>query len=297
MDETINLGFQDVAEKILLNLPFKDLMAFRLVNKSSKEIWDNPKFWIKYWLKGLSKKNKADWIKAIHLTKNTNLSKILLLYIKGCRDRIVDMPCYINEKIVEKFSHFTDENSFQEYLGQAFGEGDSIRSDAGSIQICMALVKRPNAENLFDINFGFVREINNAITNDRGDIVQVMAPFIGNANAKTPGYLSPIQWAIRKSHTISMKFLAPFCDDYLKDGRIGPIGFTDGITNGGTLIHFAVWHENAEAIKIIAPFIKNPNAPSAKGITPIQLAVCLSRKNPGVFRMDEIIGILQDFVK
>ena len=116
MDQTINPGFQHVAEKILLNLPFKDLMAFQLVNKSSKEILDiildNPKFWIKYWLKGLSKKNKADWIKAIHLTKNTNLSKILLLYIKKVlrRDRIVDMPCYINEKIVDKFTDITDEN-------------------------------------------------------------------------------------------------------------------------------------------------------------------------------------------
>ena len=41
-----------------------------------------------------------------------------------------------------------------------------------------------------------------------------MAPFIGNANAGTNGYLSPIQIAIVCKKTESIKLLAPFCDDY-----------------------------------------------------------------------------------
>ena len=67
MDQIIeNPGFQHLTEKILLNLPLKDLIHLKLVNKSLKDILDNPMFWIKKWkLKGLSKENRDDWIKAI----------------------------------------------------------------------------------------------------------------------------------------------------------------------------------------------------------------------------------------
>ena len=84
MDQIIqNPGFQHLTEKILLNLPFKDVISLQLVNKTLKEILDDPMFWIKKWiLKGLSKKNKDDWIKAIQLTKNTKLVKIIILYAK-----------------------------------------------------------------------------------------------------------------------------------------------------------------------------------------------------------------------
>ena len=58
----------------------------------------------------------------------------------------MDMPCYIDEKTVEKFSKFTDENAFQKYFEEAFELWDAIQKpDAGSIQICIALVKNPNA--------------------------------------------------------------------------------------------------------------------------------------------------------
>ena len=71
MDKIIqNPGFQHLTEKILLNLPVKDLISLLSMNKTLKQILEDPMFWIKKWtLKGLSKKNKDDWMKAIQLTK------------------------------------------------------------------------------------------------------------------------------------------------------------------------------------------------------------------------------------
>ena len=48
MDKIIqNPGFQLITEKILVNLPFEDIIAFQLVNKSCKKILDDPMVWIK----------------------------------------------------------------------------------------------------------------------------------------------------------------------------------------------------------------------------------------------------------
>ena len=110
------------------------------------------------------------------------------------------------------------------------------------------------------------------------DIVQVLAPFIGNANAKTNEYyFSPIQFAIIRENTESIKLLAPFCDDYSYG------------TRSRTLIHMAVIKRNAEAIKILAPFMKTPNAPDDDGETPIQMATRLFGPN------HDIVQILQRF--
>ena len=103
--ETIlnNPGFQLLAEKIFLTLNYEDLKACRLINRSSKQILDNPMFWLKKFIRrGLSKKNQKDWTESIKSLKNTYLEKIILLYMKKCskNPRAVDIPCYINEDII-----------------------------------------------------------------------------------------------------------------------------------------------------------------------------------------------------
>ena len=81
MDQIIqNPGLQHtIIEKFFLSLPFKDIMTCQSVNKSLKEILtSNSVFWIKKWsLKGLSKKNRSDWIKAICLAKNIFIQMML----------------------------------------------------------------------------------------------------------------------------------------------------------------------------------------------------------------------------
>ena len=210
------------------------------------------------------------------------------MYIKKVlhRNRVVDIPCYIDEKTVENFSKFTDENAFQIYFEEAFEDEDSIqRSDAGGIQISIGLVKNPNVEDPLGWS-----PIMIAISSHCDDIVQVLAPFIGNSNAKIRGLLSPMEYAILLNYNEIIKLLAPFCDHYQIPSQ--PIGLGlryNAYESGMSLIHMAVDCENAEAIKILAPFMKTPNAPSDNGTTPIQMATRKFGPN------HDIVQILQTF--
>ena len=66
-----NPGLQHIIEEILLNLDFKWIIAFQSVNKSCKQIVDNPIFRLRKWrLSGLLPKEiEYDMIKFIHLRK------------------------------------------------------------------------------------------------------------------------------------------------------------------------------------------------------------------------------------
>ena len=56
----------------------------------------------------------------------------------------------------------------------------------------------------------------------------------------------------------------------------------------GSLIHFAVFYQQAEAIKILAPFMKDPNTPENFSETPIQMA-----RHLGMGPNDDVIQILE----
>ena len=169
---------------MFLSLPFKDIMACQLVNKSSKELLANPIFWIRKWgLKGLSKKNQDDWINAIRLTKNNSkLTEIIVSYIKKVlhNDRFIDIPCYIDEKIVEKILKFPVENAMK---GRFLNYKNSFfilhEMDAGSFQISIGWMNMKIPKYVMErLQTSFAKS-----AGDGGkDIFQVLAPFIGNAN-------------------------------------------------------------------------------------------------------------------
>ena len=80
MDQIINnSGLQKITETIFLNLDDKDLQECQHLNKSSQKILANPLFWLKKW-KGLTKKSKKDWTKAIQITRNMPLETNVLSY-------------------------------------------------------------------------------------------------------------------------------------------------------------------------------------------------------------------------
>ena len=62
-----NPGFQHLAEEIFGNLNYESLENCQQINQSSKEILENPLFWLKKFIRsgGLSKKNQDDWTKTI----------------------------------------------------------------------------------------------------------------------------------------------------------------------------------------------------------------------------------------
>ena len=79
LEEIINSpGLQHIVEEIFLNLDFEDIQACAQINIPCKKVIENPIFWLKKWrLRGLSKKNHEDWIKAIQITRNTSLEEIV----------------------------------------------------------------------------------------------------------------------------------------------------------------------------------------------------------------------------
>ena len=96
-----NPGLQHIAENVFLNLNYENLETCRLVNKSWKQILNNPMFWIKKFIRrGLSKKNQVDWTAAIQIARNSGLEKNISRYLKQCskNERVVNIPCYINKK-------------------------------------------------------------------------------------------------------------------------------------------------------------------------------------------------------
>ena len=66
---------------------------------------NHPMFWLKKWRfnRGLSKKNQKDWIKALQMTKNTNIERVVLYIQKVIKiGHFVDVPCYIDDQSVKK---------------------------------------------------------------------------------------------------------------------------------------------------------------------------------------------------
>ena len=59
-----NPGLVHLAENIFDNLSHEDMEVCREINQSSKEIFDNPMFWLRKF-GSLSKENQKDWINVI----------------------------------------------------------------------------------------------------------------------------------------------------------------------------------------------------------------------------------------
>ena len=81
--ETIitNPGLQHLVEKIFWNLTSEHLKNCELINQSSKQILQNPMFWLKKF-KNLSKDNQNEWIKDINLVKNSENRNAIISYLQ-----------------------------------------------------------------------------------------------------------------------------------------------------------------------------------------------------------------------
>ena len=100
-----NPGLQHITEKILFNLNYDDLRVCELINQSMKQILDDPFFWLRKLVqRHLSLKNQEDWKNAIDLTKNSELEKYVLSYLKmsSKNEKVVELFCYIDEDFITK---------------------------------------------------------------------------------------------------------------------------------------------------------------------------------------------------
>ena len=77
-----NPGLAHLAENVFGNLTDEDAEICRDINQSSKQILDNPMFWLGKF-KSISKANQKDWINVIQSLKNFEKIKPSFLTFNG----------------------------------------------------------------------------------------------------------------------------------------------------------------------------------------------------------------------
>ena len=173
-DEIINNpGLQHIIELIFFNLDHKDLMNCQLVNKSTKQILENPMFWLKKWSfnLGLSKENQTDWIKAVQMTKNTNLETKVIRCIQ--------------QNII--IGHFVDGDT---PIHHAAREGH-----LDVIKFLAPLIENPNAPNIYGDT-----PIHEAASFGHLDVIRFLAPLTENPNKPNKNGITPINVAMKKNY-------------------------------------------------------------------------------------------------
>ena len=265
-----NPGLQHLAENIFFNLNYKALAACGSVNEAWKKFLHDPMFWLKKFVqRGLSQKNKIDWIEAIQMTRDgradadleTNILMYFMRYSRNERVMCFDVPCYLNNqtflkkapKIIKKFK----EGELKTYGSDEDGDW-SVFHDA-------VLNNQPE---LIQLLGALTRETNNftslgrtpiylAARDGKTEMVKILAPLcIGNDDPNIAneliGYdfpnseengITPIVEAIRNGNVEIVKVLAPLAnDEYML-----LVGFAEAVKRGQT-----------ESVKSLAPFLKKP---------------------------------------
>ena len=203
-----NPGLQHLAENIFSCLNYKDLESCQLVNRSSVSILANPKFWLtKFIQKGMSSKNHNDWMKAIQLTKDTDLKRNLQLYLKKSlgKEKLVDIPCFIDEIALKKASelmkkfHFLGSffNSYNNYFKAPRGyqklnlhKGIELYNvNPGSIQALIATQTSPP-------DWPMLMRL--LARNGNLNMIKVLSPLLSNPDARKFHYdLRPTYFACK----------------------------------------------------------------------------------------------------
>ena len=262
-------------------------------------------FWLKKWIqRGLSKKNQKDWIATIDETKDKELMKIVLLYLKKIlkKQDFIDVPCFIDKR--RRSMRFLQRNqkSLEKRYHQAFED-----KDQGSLQILAPLVKNANApfpsgsssflghfagwrptqvaaslnwpqilnvlaplsDNLNDPypdnNVGLTPMFH-AASRGHAEIVEVLAPLLSNPNTTNDDSLTPFGIAANKGHLNVVKILTPFVDD---------LSASQDSNHSFSAMGMAALNGHLEVINFLAKFV-DPSAPptdTTNGVAPIFNAI------------------------
>ena len=258
LEEIINSpGLQHIAEEIILNLDYNDIMTCKLVNNSCKNVLNKPMFWLKKWKsRGLSKENYKDWVNAIQIannrttkwSRNGTLEKKIQDYIEMIIKigHFVDVPCFIDGKIVSEFAYgFSFDQAFK-------------KNNAGILQL---LAVNPNAS-INQEGFYFAPIIE-AAHHGHLNVIKILAPLTKNPHSPTRTIFTAIHAAAREGHADIIKYLAPLTENPNAQETL----------SGKTPIYLAAIYGNLECIKALVPFGKNINTPLFHTPhTPIQAA-------------------------
>ena len=161
-----NPGLQHISEMILSNLNYESLQKCQIVNKSLEDLLGDPMFWLRKWRtqRGLSKENYDDWVKAIKLTKNTNVEANMKLYLEKVvkNGHVLDISCFIDSEAVEKSNEYTFERAIKE-------------KKLGILQILA--IKNPNS---FDVTILWIT----LAAEENVDILKFLVTFTNDPNIR-----------------------------------------------------------------------------------------------------------------
>ena len=303
MLETIlnNPGLQHIAKEIFWNLDCNALEASSQVNQSSKQILENPFFWLEKLVRlgVVSKKNQEDWLKAIQSVKNSDEEKHVLAYLKWNlkkdgkfnKDGLVDLPCYTSPIVQKEFRNkiwgvcifeIQDDRDQEWFDYQKSKVNDSVEM----IKVLAPLTINPNSSYFYGGRA--TTPIYAATCNGHTEIVKTLAPLIDNPNAPDEYGFTPIHRAAVYGNTEIAKILAPLTDNPNAPDKDGCTPIHLAALNGSTeivkilapltdiernsLISLAACEGHTEIVKMLVPLTDNPNAPDVYGKTPLHLA-------------------------
>ena len=78
-----NPGLQHLVENFFFKLNVEDLKICAEINQSSKQILENPMFWLRKFEDRLSKENQNEWMKIIQSSENSKKKKLLHFILNG----------------------------------------------------------------------------------------------------------------------------------------------------------------------------------------------------------------------
>ena len=163
-----NPGLQHIKETILSNLNYESLQKCQIVNKSLEDFLGDPMFWLRKWRtqRGLSKENYDDWVKAIKLTRNTNVEANMKLYLEKVikYGYVLDISCFIDSEAVEKSNEYTFERAIKE-------------KKLGILQILA--IKNPNS---IDVPIFWIRSQLILLAEGNVDILKFLVTFTNDPN-------------------------------------------------------------------------------------------------------------------
>ena len=222
-----NPGLQHITETILSNLNYESLQKCQIVNKSLEDLLGDPMFWLRKWRtqRGLSKENYDDWVKAIKLTRNTNVEANMKLYLEKVikYGYVLDISCFIDSEAVEKSNEYTFERAIKE-------------KKLGILQILA--IKNPNS---FDVTILWIT----LAAEENVDILKFFVTFTNDPNIQDNIRRSLIMAAAIHGQIDVLKILAPLT----KFSNIG------GWVCGKTAIQIAQKCRHHEFARLLQTFI------------------------------------------
>ena len=183
-----NPGLEHLAENIFGNLSCEDVEVCRGINQSSREILDNPMFWLRQF-GSLSKKNQKDWFKVIQSAKNSDKEKVILRYLQwNLKKEAVDLPCYTSPAV---------QDDFRKKIWESCGKWDSSEKGFSSF-----LAKY--------LPFLKIFHSEEHRRHENIEIVKILAPLTDNPNGPNKYGETPIHEAAFNGHKEIIKILETY---------------------------------------------------------------------------------------